>query len=158
MASRLMRAVAPATSVTSRGGTPVALAISRHRASLASPSLGAARTRALSTARPSANTSTPSMASCPPLGVSRTASAMPPPTADHGLSPATSEHVRINVPDDHVFQEQDKQDQDHRRHVDAAEIRQHRADRPQYRLGDAEEELAQHRHHLIAGVDHAEGD
>ena len=47
MVSRLMRAVAPAVKATSRGGTPVALAINRHSASLASPSLGGAATRAL---------------------------------------------------------------------------------------------------------------
>jgi len=39
MTSRLMRAVAPATRLTSRGGTPTALAISFISAALASPSL-----------------------------------------------------------------------------------------------------------------------
>src|SRR5450830_1566077 len=112
MTSRLMRAVAPAASVTSRGGTPVPLAISRHSASLASPSLGAARTRAFSTGRPSPKTLMPSMASRPPLGVSRTVSAMPPASADHGRGTVMSEHVRVDVANDDVFQEQDQQDQD----------------------------------------------
>src|SRR5271169_2845996 len=126
-----MRAVAPAARVMSRGGTPAALATRRISASLASPSLGAALTRALSTLRPSASVSMPSMASRPPLGVSRTASATPPATADHGRATAMSEYVRVDVADDHVFQEQYQQDQDHRRHVDAAEVGHHGADRPQ---------------------------
>ena len=65
------------TSATSRGRTPMALAISRISASLASPSVGAARTRAFNTLRPSASCSMPSMASRPPLGVSRTSSVTP---------------------------------------------------------------------------------
>ena len=36
----------------------------------------------------------------------------------------TLEHVWIDVPDDNVFQEQDEQDQDHRRNIDAAKIGQ----------------------------------
>src|SRR5579885_364538 len=112
----------------------------RTSAALASPSLGGAATRALSTARPSAMRSTPSMASRPPLAVSRTASAMPPGVASHGG--LTSEHVRIDVADDDVLDEQDDQDHDHRRDVDAAEIGQQIADRAQQRLGDAVEKFA----------------
>src|SRR5664279_2729519 len=158
MTSRLMRAVAPATSATSRGGTPTALASSRTSAAFASPSLGGAATRTLRTARSSASRSMPSMASRPPLGVSRTASATPPAIADHGRGPPKLENVRVDVPNDHIFQQQNEQDQDHRRHVDAAEIRHYRADRPQQRLGEPVQEVEQHRHHLIAGVDHIEGD
>ena len=33
-----------------------------------------------------------------------------------------------------------------------------RTDRAQHRLGDAVEEVGDHRHHLVAGVDHVEGD
>src|ERR1700688_4299380 len=151
-----MRALAPATKATSRAGTPTALAMSRTSASLASPSLGGAATRTLRTPRPSARYSMPSMASRPPLGVNRTASTMPPMVTDHGTN-VMSEHVRIDVSNDHVFQQQDEQDQNHRRDVDATEIGHHRADRPQHRFGDAEQKITDHRHHLIAGVDHVEG-
>src|SRR5262249_57527172 len=75
------------TSATSLGGTPTALATSRMRAVLASPSAGAARTRTMSAGRPSASTCTPSMASQPPLGVNRTASAAPPVARAQGLAP-----------------------------------------------------------------------
>src|SRR3974390_1714907 len=157
MVSRLTRLVAPLAKLTARGGTPNALAISRHNALFASPSLGAARTRIFSTLRPSDRTSMPSIVSRPPFGVSRTLSTTPSTAADHGLSPLTLEYVRIDVPDDDVFQEQNDQDQDHRRHVDAAEIGQHRADRPPHRLRDAIQEVPHHVRHLIAGVDHVEG-
>ena len=46
----LTRDFAPAAIETSRTATPAAAAISRHSAALASPSEGAARTRALTTA------------------------------------------------------------------------------------------------------------
>src|ERR1043166_4392484 len=85
MVSRLTRAVAPVAMATSRGGTSTALAISLISAPFASPSLGGAATRTLSTARPSAVRSTPSMASHPPLGVNRTTSVTPPGAAAHGL-------------------------------------------------------------------------
>ena len=49
-----------------------------------SPSRGAARTRAFSTLCPLARRSIPSMASRPPRGVSRTATASPPAVTDHG--------------------------------------------------------------------------
>ncbi len=50
--TRLTRALRPATSCTSREGTRSVLARSRTRAAFASPSLGAARTRAFSTHSP----------------------------------------------------------------------------------------------------------
>ena len=81
---RFTRDVCPLIKLTARGGTPIAFAISRTSASLASPSLGAARTRTRNTERPSAVCSTPSMASRPPLGVSRTVSEIPPAVAAHG--------------------------------------------------------------------------
>ena len=55
-------------------------------AALASPSLAAARTRTLSTLRPSASCSMPSMASRPPFGVSRTASVTPSADTSQGRS------------------------------------------------------------------------
>src|SRR5262245_17696652 len=75
--SRLMRAVSPAISDTRVGGTASVRAINCTRALLASPSLAAARTLALSTARPSANCAIPSIASRPPFGVSRTVNSRP---------------------------------------------------------------------------------
>src|SRR4026208_1688441 len=67
-----MRAVAPATRLTSRDGTPTAVAISFTSAALASPLLGVARTLILSTARPSDRVSMPSITSRPPPGAMRT--------------------------------------------------------------------------------------
>src|SRR5262249_9258913 len=55
MVTRFTRAVAPPTMATRPTGTPAALAMRRTSASFAAPSCGAARTRALSTARPSAS-------------------------------------------------------------------------------------------------------
>ena len=53
--------------------------------------------------------------------------------------------------------EQQQQDQDDRRDVDAAEIGQQVADRPQHRLGDPVEHLADLRDDRIAHVHHVEG-
>jgi len=53
--------------------------------------------------------------------------------------------------------EQQQQDQDDRRDVDAAEIGQQVPDRPQHRLGDAIEEFADLRDDRIAHIDHVEG-
>ena len=81
---RFSRAVCPLTKSTARGATPSAFAIRPTSASFASPSLGAARTRTLSTGRPSLVSSMPSIASRPPLGVSRTVRTMPSAAAAHG--------------------------------------------------------------------------
>src|SRR5262249_28832258 len=75
--SRLIRAVSPAISDTLVGGTASVRAINCTRARLASPSVAAARTLVLSTARPSANCTIPSSASRPPFGVSRTVNSRP---------------------------------------------------------------------------------
>src|SRR4051812_36926663 len=77
MAMRLSRALAPPTMATERAGTSNALASILTSAALASPSLGAARTRVLSTLRPSESDWMPSMESRPPLGVRRAASVTP---------------------------------------------------------------------------------
>src|SRR5262245_42507446 len=159
--SRLSRAVAPATRLTSRGGTPSALATSLISAALASPSLAAARTRTLSTQRPSASCSIPSMASRPPLGVSRTASATPSCETVQGLLPslATASGERPDqTREDDALDEDDDQDDDDGRDVDAAQVGQPLPDRPQHRLGDAIEEFRHHGDELVARVDHVEGD
>ena len=51
-----------------------------------------------------------------------------------------------------------KQDQDDRRDVDAAEVRQDAADRPQRRLGHPVEEVGDLRHDRVARVHDVEGD
>src|SRR5215470_7842703 len=67
--TRFTRVAAPATTPTARGATSSVRASSRTSAAFASPPVGAARTRALSTARPSLSRSIPSIPSRPPLGV-----------------------------------------------------------------------------------------
>jgi len=56
-----------------------------------------------------------------------------------------------------IPQEIERQDQDHRRDVDAAEVGQDAPDRPQRRIGDAEEEGERGEDVLVAHVDHVEG-
>ena len=58
-------------------GTPSAFAISSVTARLASPPSAMARTRTLTTIRPSASVSSPSISSRPPRGVTRSATLMP---------------------------------------------------------------------------------
>ena len=117
-----MRAVAPAASATSRGGTPSALAMSRTSASLASPSL-----------RRGAHARLQHRAAVAHLldavdGVAPTFGRQP-----HGQRHAAGrrrlhgfesrlEDVGIDVADDDVLDQQDDQDQDHRRNVDAAKL------------------------------------
>src|ERR1700692_228081 len=98
--------------------------MSRQSAVLASPSEGAARTRALKTARPSARRSTPSIASRPPRGVSRTSMTAPSAVAVHG-SPRVAGSVRMrqDIKRDDVAKEDDDKQQDDRRDIDAAKIR-----------------------------------
>src|SRR5579884_3747940 len=69
-----------------------------------------------------------------------------------------SKHVRINVTHNDVFDEQYDEDQDHRRYVDAAEVRQQVANGAQQWLGDPVQKLADHVHRLIARVDDVERD
>src|SRR6516164_706133 len=152
--SCLSRALAPATRLTSRTATPRLLAMSFISAALASPSRAAARTRTFSTLRPSASCATPSMASRPPRGVSRTTTTTPS-TAEQSSS---SEHVGEDIERDAVANENDDQDQDHRRNIDAAEIGHEVADRPQRRLGDAKEKIADHADDRVADVHHVERD
>src|SRR5262249_61124015 len=59
---------------------------------------------------------------------------------------------------DAVANENDDQDQDHRRNIDAAEIGHEVADRPQRRLGDAKEKVADHADDRVADVHHVERD
>src|SRR5262245_35025551 len=152
--NRFTRAVWPATSVTARGAMPNAFASTRTSAAFASPSTGAALTRTRRTGLPPVDCWMLSIAARPPLGVSRTASVRPPATTTHGRPPMQSGHVGQDVKSDHVAEENDDEDQDDRRDVDAAEIGHHIADWPQRRLGDAIEEVRDHCHELVARVDH----
>src|SRR5436190_2956291 len=157
MVSRLIRALAPETSRISRDGTPAEWANKAISASFASPSIAAARTRALSTHCPSARCSMPSMASR-----RRAASAAPRPKARRlRRSTAAAVAWRLNdswvdVADDHILDQDDDQDHDHRRDIDAAEAGHHVADRAQHRLRDPEQEIADHRDELVARVDDIE--
>src|SRR3546814_11673124 len=59
---------------------------------------------------------------------------------------------------EHHLDEIYDENQDDRRYVDAAEIGHEATDRPERRLRHPPEELADHRDHRVAGVDHAEMD
>src|SRR5262249_4174522 len=164
--SRLIRALAPATKATSRGAMPSVLATSWISAAFASPSLAAARTRAFSTLRPSAIGSTPSIASRPPLGVSRTTSARPPASTCQGRGSGLTSRPR-NVrsdkeleiePNDQAVEKHQPDDQDQGRNVDTAETGQNRADRTQGGLGDLIEEIPDHPNRRVVGVQDVECD
>src|ERR1700704_5273384 len=146
--TRLMRDVCPLIISTSRGGTANALARTRPNAAFASPSLGIARTRTFNTLLPSESASIPAIASRPPLGVRRTVTTTPSGAAAQAAN-IRSEDVRQDIERDAVANEDDDQDENHRRDVDPAHGRQHVTDRPQDRLGDGVKELADRRHDLI---------
>src|SRR3546814_14082928 len=57
---------------------------------------------------------------------------------------------------EHHLEEIYDENQDDRRYVDAAEIGHEATDRPERRLRPPPEELADHRAHRVAGVDHAD--
>src|SRR5690606_12460187 len=159
----LRRVVWPETSATAEAATPRLLARSRVSAALAAPSSGTARTRALMTARPSASCSTPSIASRPPRGVRRTVSVSPSPVRVKApLMPASrrpsSDDGRVDVEHDHPLEEEDDEQQDDGRDVDAAEIGQDGTDGPERGLGDLVEEVPDRPHHVVARVDDVEGD
>src|SRR5215472_2759558 len=71
---------------------------------------------------------------------------------------STSEHVGKDVQRNAVADENDDEDEDHWRNINAAEIRHHAPDRPQDRLGDAVEEIADRAHDRVADIHHVEGD
>ena len=71
------REVAPDRILTLAFGTPSAFASNSITARLASPPSAMARTRTLTTLRPLASVSMPSMSSRPPRGVTRSAMLMP---------------------------------------------------------------------------------
>src|ERR1700704_276958 len=74
------------------------------------------------------------------------------------MAAPASEYVRVDVVDNHPLDQNDNQEQHDRRNVDATHIGQHGADRTQHRLGYAVKEIPDHRHELVARIDHVEGD
>lgn len=72
------------------------------------------------------------------------------------LSP--SEHVRVDVALDHVLDEEQQQQQNDRGDVDASEIGQDAADRPQQGLGQGVDEVPDRSHELVAKIDDVEGE
>src|SRR6476659_7363440 len=114
-----------------RRGNPHVLASTAISASFARFSAGGAVTATLRTALPSAVDAIPSMRSARARGVRRMATRTPSAAAVS----SSSEEARGKVVDNQAPQKHQDQDQDHRRDIDAAEIRQKGADRAQCRLG-----------------------
>jgi hypothetical protein len=90
--------------------------------------------------------------------VSRTSTSAASAAAVTAPAHGRSVDVRQDVKLDDVANENDDQEQNHRRDVDAAEIRQKVPDRPQHRLGNAIEKFADHGDRLVARIHHMEGD
>src|SRR5205085_12319152 len=97
----------------------------------------------------------PSMRSARPRGVSRTAMRTPSAVA---VSSPSLEQAWGEVVDNEPAQKRQDQDQDHRRDVDPAEIRQKIAERPQRRLSDPVEKMADDRGDAVVAVDDADGE
>src|SRR5947209_11407959 len=138
----------------SRPGNPHAFAIAAISASFARFSAGGAVTATFRTARPSAEDATPSMRSARARGIRRMATRTPSAAA---LRSRSLEEARGKVVDDQAPQKHQDQDEDDRRDVDTAEIRQERPDRAQRRLGYAIEKIADDRDAAVVPVDHAKG-
>jgi hypothetical protein len=160
MSIRLIREVAPPTRVTSRAATRSVFAISWASALFAAPSLGAADTRTLNTARPSDSRVIPSIESRPALGVSLTVTTSPSGEGAQGLSAgigSISQAVFQIADYDHPDKDDD-QEKNNKRNVDAAEIWKPISYRFQQRLGDAIEEIADDRYHRMARIHDVEND
>ena len=93
----LIRLRSPARILTFEGATPRRSAIIAQSAAFALPSSGAVRTRASTTRAPSDSVATPSMASRPPLGVSRQAIAIPSDVARQGTSVTPASRRRADA-------------------------------------------------------------
>src|SRR5437764_4659787 len=154
MRTVLSRLLAPPTIEMSRRGNRHAFARTAISASFARFSAGGAVTATFRTARPSAENATPSMRSARARGVRRMATRTPSAAALRGRS---LEEARGKVVDEQAPQKHQDQDQDDRRDVDTAEIRQERPDRAQRRLGYAIEKIADDRNAAVVAVDHAKG-
>src|SRR5947209_8068356 len=154
MRTVLSRLLAPPTIEMSRRGNRHAFARTAISASFARFSTGGAVTATLRTARPSTEDAIPSMRSARARGVRRISTRTPSTAAvrSPSLEEAWGKVVNEQAPQKH----QD-QDQDDRRDVDAAEIRQERADRAQRRFGYAIEKIADDRDAAVVAVDDAKG-
>ena len=124
-------------------------------ARFASPWAGGARTRTLRTGRPLASCSIPSMVSRPLFGERRKDS------ADRRAPIATAGHEAASpgeYPGQETLDEQERDDEDRRRDVDASEIGKQRSDRLQGRLGHPVKEIPDRRHDVVVPVHHVECD
>jgi len=61
-----------------------------------------------------------------------------------------------NVVEQQASQKHKQQDQDDRRDVDPAEVREKRADRAKRRLGQSPQHIADHGYDLVVSIDNAE--
>src|SRR4029077_15409716 len=163
IATCFSRDVAPLMIFTLALGTPSALGSSSIPARLAPPPSAMARTRTLTTLRPSASVSIPSMSSRPPRGVPPHPTLMPA-AASLQASICTvrqrqtgSEDAGIDVIGNHPLDEHDDQDHDDRRDVETAQAGQHPADRRQHGLGDPVQELGHGGNELVARIHDIEG-
>src|SRR5262245_38797734 len=147
----LLRLLAPPTIDTSRRGTPHAFARNATSASFARFSMGGAATDTFRTEPPSADTVIPSMRSARARGVSRTATRTP-----FGARRSGASHVGGDVIEQRLPHKDDDQDQDHRRDIDAAEIRQEIADGSQCRFRHPVQEVADDRDAAVVAIDYAE--
>src|SRR5690606_23903378 len=125
--------VSPFSTATADLGTPSAFASTCSMAALALPFSGTARTRTLRNRWPAASSPTPSIASLDAPGWARTRSSAPPATSRQ--HPATSDHVEIDVVDQHLPRQDDQQDQDQRREIQSVDRPDDAAYRLQQRLG-----------------------
>src|SRR5271155_2223026 len=146
----LLRLVEPAMIERSRRGTCQARASNCNSASFARPASAGAVTVALSTCPPSAAAATATRRSLRARGDSRIETVSPSAATLSGPSGKVLEHQ--------VAQEPEKQNEDHRRNVDPAEIGKHTPDRPQQRLGHAPQEVPDCRDDAVVPVDDAERD
>src|SRR5438045_8347052 len=132
MRTVLWRLLAPPTIERSRRGNRHAFARTAISASFARFSAGGAVTATFRTKPPSAEAAIPSIRSARARGVRRIATRTP--SAAAVRSPSLEE-ARGKVVDEQAPQKHQDQDQDHRRAVDTAELRQERLDRAQRGLG-----------------------
>jgi len=157
MRTILLRLLRPPTSARSRRGRPHSLANNCNSASLARSSKGGAVTETLSTAAPSARCAIPSRRSARARGVSRTTTRTPSAAAHNGPSEAPG-NILDDVVQEQPLEKHQEQDQDDRRDVDTAEIRQKGADRAERRLGHPIQKIADDRDGAVVAVNNAESE
>src|SRR5208282_3364483 len=141
---------APAASEKSRRGRRHTWERSCNSASLARPSCAGAVTETLIARPPSAVAAIPRS----PSDLAR---------GDRRITTRTPSRVGVIGPSSKIFEHQiaqeiQQQDQNHRRNVDPAEIREEGSDRPQCWFGQPPQHVPHRRHDTIVPVDDAEGE